>query len=112
MAWIYFQELVGLASLSGHGSEQSPIANAIDTARASYCARCDQVSLAKLPFGTMCELSEKNCSQKSTSSTEDSHARTSALRAVAQAWQASARACSYTWRASRKKSVLLSSFWR
>lgn len=90
MAWIYFQELVGFQSLSNRGSDPLPIVRSIDTARASYCPRCDEVSLAALPYGTMCELSDKWCSQKLTSSMEVFRARTSALLELERAWRASA----------------------
>lgn len=110
MAWIYFRELVESQSLSDLGSEQSPIAKSINTARASYCRECDQVTLAKLPCGTMCELSKRNCSPKSTSSTADSRARILALQAAALAWsKAVARDSSSKSRALPKKYVQLSS---
>lgn len=89
MAWIYFRELVGSSSLSDDGLEPSPIAKSINTARACYCPACNRVTLAKLPSGTMCELSNENCSQKSTSSMEASHARTLALLEMERAWKES-----------------------
>lgn len=90
MAWIFFQELAGFRSLSDLGSGLSPTVKPTDTVRASYCPECDRVTLCLLPYGTTCELSKKRCSPKSTSSTGDFPAKTSALQDVAQAWEASA----------------------
>ena len=90
MGWIYFQALVGSACLSEDESGPSLIVKTIDTARAFYCPECDEVSLAKLPYGTMCELSSQWCSRKkSISSTGGSPARTLALREMERAWKAS-----------------------
>lgn len=89
MAWIYFQEFVGLASLSANGCDQSPIVNLPHTAKASYCLECNQVTLKKPLSGTMCELSSKNCYPKSTLSQGGSHARTSVLQEMESAWRES-----------------------
>lgn len=89
MAWIYFQASVESESLSSHGSEQSPIVSVIDTLKASYCPVCDHVKLIQLRSGTMSQLSEEICCQGSTSSSEDSLVRISALQAVERAWMES-----------------------
>ena len=113
MAWIYFQELVGSQSLSKDTSDQSPIVKSIDTVRASYCPECDQVTLSKLPSGTMCELSRANCyPKKSISFMEASPVRTSVLQEMEKAWKATEVACSYTSSDLRRKSSLLLSFWK
>jgi hypothetical protein len=89
MAWIYLAESVGLATLSENGSGQSPIVNLTGMLRASYCQECDQVTLVKLQYGTMCELSKDQCSQRSISFMAGSHAPISALQEMVQAWKES-----------------------
>ena len=110
MAWIFFRELVGSASLSALGSEPSPIVKVSDSPRVSYCRRCDEVTLTKHQYGTMCELSSERCYRKSTSSAAAFHAKTSALRDVAKAWRASEAAFSLRSSGSQKKSSRHSSF--
>lgn len=78
MAWIYFRELVGLASLSGRGFDQSPIVNLTDIVRVSYCHECDRVQLVRRQYGTMCEVSKAKCyPMGSTSYMADSHVKIS-----------------------------------
>lgn len=94
MAWIYFQESVESESLSSLGSEPSPIVSVTDTLKASFCPGCDQVKLIPLQSGTMSQHSEPICSHESTSSSEDSLVRISALQDVERAWMESAVAFS------------------
>jgi hypothetical protein len=89
MGWIYFQELVESESPLSLGSEQSPIVSVTDTHKAFYCPGCDQVTLIRPLFGMMSQHYERSCCLKSTSSAEDFHVRTSALRELERAWQES-----------------------
>lgn len=109
MAWIYFQELVGFRSHSEDGYDPLRIVKSTDIARACYCIRCDKVTLASLPSGTMCELSDQYCSRKSTSFTAASRARTSVLRELAKVWVVSDRVYSLRSSALSKKQIQLSS---
>ena len=87
MAWTYLAELVGLASLSKDGLDHSHIVKSIDTVRACFCPECNVATLALLPYGTMCELSKKNCYQRSTSLSADFPVRISALQEMEQVWK-------------------------
>jgi len=109
MAWIYFQELVGFRSHSEDGYDPLRIVKSTDIARACYCIRCDKVTLASLPSGTMCELSDQYCSRKSISFMADSRAKTSVRRVLAKAWVASDRVYSSRSSALSKKQSQLSS---
>ena len=86
MAWIYFQELAELESPSHLGLEPSHIASVTDTLKVSYCLGCDQAKLIPPQSGTMLQPSEPICCQGSTSSSEDSPVRISALRDLERAW--------------------------
>lgn len=89
MAWIFFLESEASDSRSSPGSVPSPIASATDTLKASYCPECDQVSLIPLRSGTTCARCEQSTCRESKSSSEDSLAKTSALRVAEEAWAAS-----------------------
>jgi hypothetical protein len=89
MAWIFLAESVGLASLCPHGSEPSPIVNLTDTLKASYCPECDQVTLTKPQYGTMCEHCELNTYQESTLFVGAFHAKTLAQLDMELAWRES-----------------------
>lgn len=97
MAWISFQVLVESDSLSSLGFEPSPIVNVNDTFRASFCPECNRVILISPQFGMMCKLCALLTYRPSTSYSEDSHARISALRELERAWEESDRAYSLTW---------------
>jgi len=90
MAWIYFQESAESDSHSNLGLEQSRIVNQTDMPNVFFCHECNQVTLTELPFGTTCEpCMGINLNQKSTSSSEDSHAKTSVLQEMELAWKES-----------------------
>jgi hypothetical protein len=113
MAWTYLAESVESLSPWLHGSEQLPIVKTIDTLKASCSIVCDSAISRALQSGTTSELSKAMlCPWCRISCLEVFPAKTSVLQDMAAAWKASARAYSYTWRALRKKSVLLSSFWK
>lgn len=112
MAWIYFQESVESESLSANGLEQSPIVSRTDTLKAYCCPVCNRVTLTKPRSGTMSQHSMAICCQESTSSSEDSHARTSALQALEKAWKESEAVFSSRLSAWSKKSHPDSSFWK
>lgn len=89
MAWIYLAESEDSPSLCPPGSDQSPTVRTIDTLKPFYCPECEPFKFPWPQFGTTCERCEGFEWVPSISSTEASHARTSALQALEQAWQAS-----------------------
>lgn len=89
-----------------HGCAQLPIVKTTDTPRACCYPECKLAPLELPPCGMTCKLSSLNIYPSNlTSFTADSPARTSVLRAMAQAWQASAVAFSFSWCASWKKLI-------
>lgn len=95
MAWIYSQELEDLRLHSENGCGRSHTVNVIPTAMLSYCRGCDSVNFLTLLSGTILRLSEKPCCpDMSTSSTEDSPARISAIQDLERAWKVSEAAFS------------------
>lgn len=113
MAWIFSQESEVSQLLCDIGCTPSPIVKTTDTLRPCCCLVCGAAGYLELQSGTMCERCGASTWRTiSTLFTVDSRARISALQVLARAWLGSARACSYTSRALRKRSALLSSFWK
>lgn len=81
--------LADSASHSNHGCEQSPIVNETDTLRLCSCRECILTTSTELLSGTTLHRLEAPCFQVSTSSSADSHVRTSVLQDVERAWQES-----------------------
>lgn len=113
MAWIYLAGLEDSASPWSPGCGQSPTVKTTDTPKLYYFQGRPTEPYLLHPSGTTSELWVPiTCPVPSILSMEASLARTSALRVAALVWLGSVRACSYTWRVLRKKSALLSSFWK
>lgn len=89
MAWIYSQESADSQSPSSPGSAPLPIVNETPTLKLCSCREWLLVNSTVRRYGTTLHRSEAPCFQESTSSSEDSHAKTSALQDVVQAWVAS-----------------------
>lgn len=89
MGWTYLVESEDSQSLYQIGSDQSPTVKSSDTLPQYYFQECQRANYQPHQYGMMSQpLEEKTC-QKSTSSTEDSHARTSVLQEMEKAWQES-----------------------
>jgi hypothetical protein len=112
MGWIYFRESVESDLHSNLGCEPLHIVNKTDMHKAFYCPECNQVKLIELPSGTTLQPSEPNCCRGSTSSSEDSPAKTSALQDLEKAWQESEAVYSSRLSVWSKKSSPLSSSWK
>lgn len=94
MAWIFFQELEDSRSPSNLGCEPWHIARTTASRRVFSCPECGQVSLREPQSGPTCvHCAENIFSRQSTSFSGASHARTSAVQALAQAWKASEAVC-------------------
>lgn len=89
MVWIYSLASEDLLSQSRSGSDPSLTANQTHIVKAFSYHECMAAISRKRPYGTTCELSQLPRSETSISSTAVSHARTSALRAMGQAWRVS-----------------------
>lgn len=89
MAWIFLAALADSASHSSHGCEPSHTVSETDTLKLCCCREWLMADSTELLYGTMLHRSEDQCFQVSTSSSEDSHARTSLLQDVVRAWLAS-----------------------
>lgn len=93
MGWIYLAASVETPSLWHHGSEHEPIVRTPDSLSPYFCHACVTGPCHVLLSGTTsghCTLLTLGRTKESTSSSEDSPAKTSALQAAAQAWKASA----------------------
>lgn len=89
MAWIFLAALADSASHSNHGCEQSPIVSETDTLKLCCCRELLLANSTELLSGTTLHRSLGPCFQVSTSSSEGSHVRISALQDLVQAWVAS-----------------------
>lgn len=106
MGWIYLAASVETPSLWHRGLEHEPIVRTIDSLSPYFCHACVMGPCHVLLSGTTsghCTLLTLGRSKESTSSSEDSPAKTSALQAAAQAWRASAPDFSLRSRAWPKK---------
>lgn len=112
MAWIYFQELVESDSHSNLGSEQLHTVSENSMHKAYYCPECNQVKLTLPQSGMMSQHCAEKCSLKSTSSSEDSRAKTLVLQDMEKVWQESEAVFSSRLSAWSKKSHPHSSFWK
>lgn len=110
MAWIFLAALADSASHSNHGCEQSPIVNETDTLKLCCCRELLLANSTELQSGMTLHRSLGPCFQVSTSSSEGSHVRTSALQEVAQAWQESEAVFIRTSKDLSEKQSQLSSF--
>lgn len=93
MAWIFLVESEGSASHSSHGSEQSHTVSETDTLKLCCCREWLLTSSTELQSGTTLHRSAGPCFQVSTSSSADSHVRTSLLLELAQDWKESEAVC-------------------
>ena len=89
MAWIYLAESVESHLPYPRGSEQGPIVKTTDTLKLCCCREYMMDDYHELQSGTTLHRLAGPCYQVSTSSTEDSHARTLALRELEEAWMGS-----------------------
>lgn len=90
MAWIYLAESAASDSLSSPGLRLSLTVSETDTLKVCSCREWLLVNSIERQSGTTLHRSGHPCCQVSTSSSEASPARTSALRVAEQAWLASA----------------------
>ncbi len=90
MAWIFSPELGVWPSHSSPGSTPSLTVRSTDSAKECFCRVWLMGHFLEVRYGTTCHRSLAPCYQLSTSSTEASPARTSALLALEKAWQESA----------------------
>lgn len=116
MAWTFLAASADSPLLWRHGSDQSPIVRSIATAKPYFSAAWHEESWPSPLFGMTSVPSGPAISLPSTSSMAVFPARTSALRAMARGWAASAavffsRSCgwptkssphSYSWRTSQR----------
>jgi len=87
MVWTYLAESVESQKHSKTGCSLSHIVKSTNTLPPFSCLKCRQVNYLQHQSGTMCvHCQQMNC-QKSTSSTEDSPAKTSALLELEKAWK-------------------------
>ena len=94
MAWIYLAASEDSVWPYPNGLNPSPIVKATDTAMLCFCKGCESCSFGVLPSGTIFVLYDRPCCPDmavSISSMGGSHARTSALQALEQAWRGSGR---------------------
>ena len=89
MAWIYLAESGAYPSPYRPGLDRLPIVNRIDTLKPSCSQECEMGHFTEHQSGTTCKHLKAVIFQKSISSTEGSHARTSALQDLAQGWKES-----------------------
>lgn len=90
MAWIYLAESEDSPWPCHLGLNQLPIVKSSDTHKLCYCSGCGTVNFQELLSGTTSPLSYLACCPEvSTSSTEDSHARTYLLQEMEEVWQES-----------------------
>lgn len=90
MAWIYLAALEGSRLAWLPGSDQSPIVNTIDTAKACSYPECGKARCHSLPSGTTCKHSKDRSSTHGLISfTEGFRARISVLQALEKAWEES-----------------------
>lgn len=92
MAWIYLAELEGSPSHSSLGCEQSLTVKETDTLSLCCCRECLLTNSTEHQSGMTLHRSQAPCYQVSTSSSEDSPVRTSALQDLVKAWQESGAA--------------------
>jgi hypothetical protein len=109
MAWTYLVESEDSQSPYQIGSNQSPIVKSSDMLPQSYFQECQKANYQSHQSGMMSQPLEAKCCQKSTSSTEDSHARTSVLQEMGKAWQESeadyfSRSCALSMKYNRNSS--------
>ena len=86
MAWIYLAESEESEKLSTNGSKSPPIVKETHTLKACCCREWPLMTSTTLPFGTTFHRLQEPCFQKSTSSSEGSPARTSAVPDLEKAW--------------------------
>lgn len=90
MAWIYLAESAGSRSHLVHGLDQSPTVKLTDMLSRCCCRELVMGHYLEVQSGMTLHRLEAPCYQvQSTSSREDSHARTSALLELERAWEAS-----------------------
>ncbi len=94
MAWIYLAESAESDLHSNHGSEPSLIVKETDMLNPCCCREWPLMTSTELQSGTTLHRSAGPCFQKSTSSSGDSPARTSALQEMERAWAESEAAFS------------------
>lgn len=113
MAWIYLAESVDSLSPWRHGYLQSPIVKEIPTAKPSFCLVCMAEISSTHQSGMMCApCASMKSPVKSTSSMEDSPARTEVLQALVRAWMDTEAAYSLKLSGLRRKQKLHSSSWK
>lgn len=112
MAWIYLAESVVSQSHFQNGSTQSLIVSKTDMLNLCCCRAWLMVQSTELQYGTTLHRLKEPCYQVSTSSLEDSHAKTSALQDLERAWTESEVVFSSKLLDWSKKSSPLSSFWK
>lgn len=112
MAWIYLAESGDSPPPYHHGSDRSPTVKTTDTRSLCCCRECMIGNFLSLRYGTTLHRSLAPCYQmeKSTSSTADSPARTSALWELKRAWKENEAVFSTKSCALRPISGRLSSF--
>lgn len=109
MAWIYLAESAESVWPFSHGLEQWPTVKSSDMHKPYFCPECDRENSKSPPSGMTLGQSQGNCCLQSILFREDSHARTSVLRAVEQVWLESEVAYSSKSSDLPKKLSLLSS---
>lgn len=87
MAWIFSVESEGSQQHLSHGSSQSRTVNVTDTLNQCSCPAWPAVYYTRPPFGMMCGRCEGIYCPRWISSPGVSHARTSALQELEQAWK-------------------------
>ena len=90
MAWIYLAESAESHSPSSRGSKRSPTASETRTRKVFSSPEWQMARWTEPLSGTTSQLSKARIFRQSTSSSAASRARTSRLRELVQAWQASA----------------------
>lgn len=93
MAWIFLAGSVELRWPWSPGCELLPIAKKIDTPKQCYSPEWQKENCRPLQSGTKCKPCQRVFFHLSTSSLEDSPARTLVLQELEKAWQESEAAC-------------------